>query len=46
VLTVIVTCGGICVVLIVIVIITGRYICNASSYCDINDNNVEVYSQW
>jgi hypothetical protein len=28
-----------------IVTITGRYICSASSYCDNNDNNVEVYRQ-
>jgi len=34
VLTIIVTLGGIYVVLIVIVIITGRYICSASRYCD------------
>jgi hypothetical protein len=27
------------------VIITGRYMCIASSYCDNNDNNVEVYRQ-
>jgi hypothetical protein len=31
--------------LAVTVTITGRYICSASSYCDTNDNNVEVYRQ-
>jgi hypothetical protein len=29
-----------------IVTITCRYICNASSYCDNNDNNGEVYKQF
>jgi hypothetical protein len=29
-------------VLAIIVTITGRSICSASSYCDNNDNNVEV----
>jgi hypothetical protein len=33
-------------VLAVIVKITGRSICSASSYCDNNDNNVEVYKQY
>ena len=28
--------------LAIIVTITGRSICSASSYCDNNDNNVEV----
>jgi hypothetical protein len=27
------------------VTIMGRYICSTSSYCDNNDNNVEVYRQ-
>jgi hypothetical protein len=31
--------------LAVIVNITGRSICSASSYCENNDNNVEVYRQ-
>jgi hypothetical protein len=43
VLTIIVTLGGICVVLIVFVIITGRYICSVSIYCDNNGNNGDVY---
>jgi hypothetical protein len=32
-------------VLAVMVNITGRSICSASSYCDNNDNNGEVYRQ-
>jgi len=42
VLTIIVTWGGICVVPIVTVIITGKNICSASRYCD---NNGEVCMQ-
>jgi len=34
---------GLNILLTVIVRITGRYICNASNYCDNNDNNVEVH---
>jgi hypothetical protein len=49
VLTVIVTKkGGLYAVLTVIVTImtiTVSYICSANSYCDNNDNNVEVYRQ-
>ena len=41
-LTIIVTYGGICVVLIVIEIITGRYICSVGRYWD---NNGEVCMQ-
>jgi hypothetical protein len=33
-------------VLTFIVKITGRYICNANSYCDNTDNNGEVYLQF
>jgi hypothetical protein len=44
VLTVIVTItGGLYAVLTVILTITGRSICSINSYCDNNDNNVEVY---
>ena len=32
-------------VIVTIMTITGRHICSASSYCDNNDNNVEVYRQ-
>jgi hypothetical protein len=45
VLTIIGTWGGICVVLIVTVIITGRNICSVNRYCDNNGNNKEVCMQ-
>jgi hypothetical protein len=49
VLTVIVTkmtiTGGLYVVLIVIVTITGRSICSVNSYCDKNDNDGQVCMQ-
>ena len=35
--------GGIYAVLTVIATITRRYICSVNSYCDNNDNKVEVY---
>ena len=45
-LTIIVTITGrICAVLAFIGTITGRSIFSASSYCDNNDNNVEIYRQ-
>ena len=37
--------GGLYVVLAVIVTLTERSICSVSSYCDNNDNNVEVNRQ-
>jgi hypothetical protein len=32
-------------IFVTLMTITGRSICSASSYCDNNDNNVEVYRQ-